>query len=64
MCVVINLLGMNSVESSDRLRNRFISFAGVQKTAQKAANQVFRNPIMPTGNGPFDVLSNISAIFP
>lgn len=52
---------MNSVESSDRLRNRFISFAGVQKTAQKAANQVFRNPIMPTGNGPFDVLSNISA---
>ena len=66
VCVVISkIMGMSALDNSAKLRNRYISFAGVQTQkaakAAKAANQVFQNPIKPTTEGPFGTLTNIAA---
>lgn len=56
------ITGISSVGRAERFRNRYISFAGVQtQRFAKTAQEVFHNPIKPTGKGPFDVLSNIAA---
>jgi phosphatidylserine/phosphatidylglycerophosphate/cardiolipin synthase-like enzyme len=53
-------MGMSAIDRSDRLKNKYISFAGTQKIAQ-SAEKVFHNPIKPSGTGPFDAITNIAA---